>query len=55
MNGIIPKGNKDPIRVRLAQDHGKQKAAYLAGFQAALTVKKGLGGWGPEPTSLRQG
>jgi hypothetical protein len=39
MNGIVPNGATDPIRVRLAQDHGKQKAAYLAGYQAALKMK----------------
>jgi len=40
LNGIVPPGASDPIRVRLAQDHGKQKAAYLAGYQAALHMKK---------------
>lgn len=54
MNGVILKGSKDPIRVRLAQDHGKQKAAYLAGYQAALTVKNALAGSG-ETSRIHQG
>jgi hypothetical protein len=39
LNGMVPPGAKDRIRVRLAQDHGKQKAAYLAGYQAALKFR----------------
>jgi len=34
LNNTIPDGCTEKIRIRLAQDHGKQKAAYLAGFEA---------------------
>jgi len=34
MNGFIPQGSEEPLNVRLAENHGKQKASYVAGFQA---------------------
>ncbi|CAL8126274.1 unnamed protein product [Orchesella dallaii] len=40
LNQSLPTGETTPIRVRLAQDHGKQKAAYIAGFRAALIQRK---------------
>lgn len=36
MNNYVPAGTWEPIRVKLAQDHGRQKAAYMAGFQDAF-------------------
>jgi len=36
LNGKIPSGASGPIKVRLAQDQGKQKAVYLAGYEAAM-------------------
>jgi len=40
LNNCIPSGCVEPIRIRLAEDHGKQKAAYLAGFQAGMVVPR---------------
>lgn len=40
LNNCIPPGCAEPLRVRLAEDHGKQKAAYLSGFQAGMMVPK---------------
>lgn len=40
LNNCIPTGCVEPIRIRLAEDHGKQKAAYLAGFQAGMIVPR---------------
>lgn len=40
LNDTIPQGCREPIRIRLAEDHGKQKAAYLAGFQAGMVVPR---------------
>uniref|UniRef100_A0A1B6DNN7 RRM domain-containing protein n=1 Tax=Clastoptera arizonana TaxID=38151 RepID=A0A1B6DNN7_9HEMI len=34
MDGFIPEGTVEKITVRIAEEHGKQKAAYYAGFQA---------------------
>ncbi|ODN04337.1 Sex-lethal [Orchesella cincta] len=36
LNNYVPEGAEEPIRIRLAEDHGKQKAAYLAGFRAGM-------------------
>lgn len=36
LNNFVPQGADEPIRIRLAEDHGKQKAAYLAGFRAGM-------------------
>lgn len=38
LNNYVPQGAAEPIRIRLAEDHGKQKAAYLAGFRAGLAL-----------------
>lgn len=40
LNNSIPKGCTEPLKIRLAEDHGKQKAAYLAGFQAGMVVPR---------------
>jgi protein sex-lethal len=38
--GFIPLGATNPIRVKIAEEHGKQKAAYLAGFKAGIHQKQ---------------
>jgi len=43
MNDFIPPGASEGIKVRLAENHGKQKANYLAGFQAGYS-RTGRGG-----------
>lgn len=37
LNGTIPPGTTDPIQVKIAEEHGKQKAAYYAGWQAGFS------------------
>jgi protein sex-lethal len=34
LNGTIPLGRTNPISVKIAEEHGKQKAAYFAGWEA---------------------
>ncbi len=34
LNGTIPHGRANPISVKIAEEHGKQKAAYFAGWEA---------------------
>ena len=34
LNGSIPHGRTNPISVKIAEEHGKQKAAYFAGWEA---------------------
>ncbi|XP_033222974.1 sex-lethal homolog isoform X2 [Belonocnema kinseyi] len=34
LNGTIPDGGSEPLSVKIAEEHGKQKAAYYAGWQA---------------------
>jgi hypothetical protein len=34
LNGTIPHGRTNPISVKIAEEHGKQKAAYFAGWEA---------------------
>jgi len=38
LHELIPEGHIEPIRVRLADDHGKRRASYLAGFQAGMGI-----------------
>jgi RNA recognition motif-containing protein len=38
MHEFMPEGQIEPIRVRLAEDHGKRRASYLAGFQAGMGI-----------------
>ncbi|CAG7828646.1 unnamed protein product [Allacma fusca] len=40
MNDTIPPGSVEPIRVKVAEDYGKQKASYVAGFQAGANLHK---------------
>ncbi|KAJ8866712.1 hypothetical protein PR048_032573 [Dryococelus australis] len=41
MNGAIPEGGKESLVVKVAEEHGKQKAAYYAGWQAGLSQSRG--------------
>lgn len=41
MNGVIPEGGTEPLTVKIAEEHGKQKAAYYAGWQAGYTQSRG--------------
>lgn len=36
MNNSTPPGASTPLVVRIAEEHGKQKAAYYAGMQAGM-------------------
>ncbi|XP_008476189.1 sex-lethal homolog isoform X2 [Diaphorina citri] len=60
LNGTIPMGTTDPIMVKIAEEHGKQKAAYYAGWQAGFSQSgpagMGMGGLkgGPGPSKARQ-
>lgn len=36
MNGVVPEGGSEPLVVRVAEEHGKMKAAYYAGYHAGL-------------------
>jgi protein sex-lethal len=41
MNGVIPEGGHDPLVVKVAEEHGKMKAAYYAGYHAGLQNNRG--------------
>jgi protein sex-lethal len=41
LNGTIPPGAMEPLQVKIAEEHGKQKAAYYAGWQAGYTQSRG--------------
>ncbi|XP_063227749.1 protein sex-lethal-like [Bacillus rossius redtenbacheri] len=41
LNGTIPENGKEPLVVKIAEEHGKQKAAYYAGWQAGLSQSRG--------------
>ncbi|KAK3864308.1 hypothetical protein Pcinc_029994 [Petrolisthes cinctipes] len=34
MNGVVPEGGTEPLVVKVAEEHGKMKAAYYAGYHA---------------------
>lgn len=36
LNNIIPEGGNEPLSVKVAEEHGKQKAAYYAGYSAGF-------------------
>lgn len=38
---MTPEGGSDKLSVRVAEEHGKQKAAYYAGWQAGLQQSRG--------------
>ena len=39
LNGVIPDGGTEAMQVKIAEEHGKQKAAYYAGWQAGFSHK----------------
>lgn len=41
MNGFLPEGCLEPLIVKIAEEHGKQKAAYYAGWHAGYTQSRG--------------
>lgn len=41
MNGITPEGGTEPLVVKVAEEHGKMKAAYYAGYHAGLNNTRG--------------
>jgi len=43
VNGVVPHDGSEPLLVKVAEEHGKMKAAYYAGFQAAM-ARGGRGG-----------
>lgn len=46
MNGVVPEGGTEPLVVKVAEEHGKMKAAYYAGYHAGLSTTRGGGGVG---------
>ncbi|XP_015433529.1 PREDICTED: sex-lethal homolog isoform X2 [Dufourea novaeangliae] len=46
LHGTIPEGGSEPLSVKIAEEHGKQKAAYYAGWQAGYNQSRGGGGGG---------
>lgn len=42
LDGTIPEGCTEKISVKVAEEHGKQKAAYYAGWQAGLNQNRGM-------------
>lgn len=43
MNGAIPEGGTEPLVVKVAEEHGKMKAAYYAGYHAGVNNTRGRG------------
>ncbi|CAK9820049.1 Protein sex-lethal [Anthophora plagiata] len=43
LHGTIPEGGSEPLSVKIAEEHGKQKAAYYAGWQAGFNQSRGAG------------
>ncbi|XP_015123564.1 sex-lethal homolog isoform X1 [Diachasma alloeum] len=43
LHGTIPEGGSEPLSVKIAEEHGKQKAAYYAGWQAGYNQSRGPG------------
>ncbi|XP_045584049.2 sex-lethal homolog isoform X8 [Procambarus clarkii] len=41
MNGVVPEGGTEPLVVKVAEEHGKMKAAYYAGYHAGLSNTRG--------------
>ncbi|XP_023725329.1 sex-lethal homolog isoform X4 [Cryptotermes secundus] len=40
LNGIVPENGTEPLVVKIAEEHGKQKAAYYAGWQAGYNQSR---------------
>ncbi|XP_051162115.1 sex-lethal homolog isoform X1 [Leptopilina boulardi] len=59
LNGTIPDGGSEPLSVKIAEEHGKQKAAYYAGWQAGYNQSRGGGmagrGRGGPPVGVGMG
>ncbi|XP_068623936.1 sex-lethal homolog [Battus philenor] len=55
LNNVIPEGGTEPLSVKVAEEHGKQKAAYYAGWAAGFQHNRGDFSWScgncmmPEP------
>ncbi|XP_063832924.1 sex-lethal homolog [Ostrinia nubilalis] len=55
LNNVIPDGGTEPLSVKVAEEHGKQKAAYYAGWAAGFHHNRGDYAWNcgscmvPEP------
>ncbi|XP_076060985.1 sex-lethal homolog isoform X6 [Oratosquilla oratoria] len=45
MNGKMLEGATEPLVVKVAEEHGKMKAAYYAGYHAALRGGRGRGNY----------
>ncbi|XP_070158166.1 sex-lethal homolog isoform X3 [Polyergus mexicanus] len=43
LHGTIPEGGSEPLSVKIAEEHGKQKAAYYAGWQAGYNQSRARG------------
>lgn len=41
MNGVVPEGGTEPLVVKVAEEHGKMKAAYYAGYHAGINNMRG--------------
>lgn len=46
LNNVIPEGGTEPLSVKVAEEHGKQKAAYYAGWAAGFQHTRGDNTWG---------
>ncbi|CAH4030721.1 sex-lethal homolog isoform X1 [Pieris brassicae] len=45
LNNVIPEGGTEPLSVKVAEEHGKQKAAYYAGWSAGFQQSRGDFSW----------
>lgn len=45
LNNVIPEGGTEPLCVKIAEEHGKQKAAYYAGWAAGFHQNRGDYSW----------
>ncbi|KAI5642620.1 RNA recognition motif domain-containing protein [Phthorimaea operculella] len=45
LNNVIPEGGTEPLSVKVAEEHGKQKAAYYAGWAAGFHHNRGDFAW----------
>ncbi|CAG9558990.1 unnamed protein product [Danaus chrysippus] len=45
LNNVIPEGGSEPLCVKVAEEHGKQKAAYYAGWAAGFHHNRGDFAW----------
>lgn len=43
LDGVIPEGGIEKLCVKIAEEHGKQKAAYYAGWQAGYNLYQSKG------------